>query len=241
MASSSNPFPSSRTTMTRVFPSRRASSVTQPVAGLPALDAVGGGFDPVPYRVAHHMEEGLECLVLDRTVHACLVALHDDLDLPSFNPRRIVDHAREALKQAPDGHDPERLERVPDLEREPDQGITAVGHRGGRGVSRCGQDGQVVGLFLQPAELSGQVRLRDRRAAAGLRPFCHRLTSCTRSRLPSRRLRQSCTVAAKVFIDSACESQKRPCTISSEARSVSSSNRAAGTRIGPSAGGIVRS
>ena len=36
---------------------------------------------------------------------------------------------------------------------------------------------------------------------------------------------------------SACESQNRPCTISSEARSVSSSNRAAGTRIGPSAAG----
>ena len=65
------------------------------------------------------------------------------------------------------GHDPERLKGVPDLEREPDQGISAVGHRGGRGVSRCGQDGQVVGLFLQAAELIGEVCLGiDQRGGA---------------------------------------------------------------------------
>ena len=95
--------------MTRVFPSRRASSVTRPVAGLPSSHAVGGGFDSVPDRVAHHVQERLERLVLDRPVHAGLLADHDDLDLPPFDPRRIVQHARQTVEQSSDRDDPERL------------------------------------------------------------------------------------------------------------------------------------
>ena len=141
------------------------------------------GFDPVPHRVAYHVQERLERLVLDRTVHARLLADHDDLDLPSFDPRRIVQHARQTLEQAADRHDPERLERIPDLERDADQGITAVGHRGRGGPSRFGQDGQVV----WPAPPGGGADRagppRDRPTARRLRPFCPRPTSCSRSRL----------------------------------------------------------
>ena len=62
--------------------------------GLAGLDSVSGGFDPVCNRVAHDVEERLECLVLDSTVHAGLVAFHDKLDLAPFDPRCIVEHAR---------------------------------------------------------------------------------------------------------------------------------------------------
>ena len=66
------------------------------------------------------------------------------------------------------------------------------------------------------------------------RPSRARPLSCSRSMLVSSRLRDAFTVDANVLIDSACESQNRPWTTSSPARSVNSSNRAADTRSGPS-------
>ena len=65
---------------------------------------------------------------------------------------------RQPLEQAPDRDDPERLEGIPELKRNADQGISALGHRGRGGPGRFRQDGQVAGLLRQAAELTGQVR-----------------------------------------------------------------------------------
>ena len=64
---------------------------------------------------------------------------------------------RQTLKQAPDRDDPERLEGIPELKRNADQGISAVDHRRRGGPRRFRQDGQVARLLRQAAELSGQI------------------------------------------------------------------------------------
>ena len=134
------------------------------MAGLPA-SAVGGGFNSVSDRVAHHMQERLKRSVLNPAVDASLLADHHDLDLPLFDSPGIVNRARQAVEEPANGDDPQRLKRIPELSRETNQRIATVGHRAGGRLRRPDQDGQVICLFGQATKLTGQVRLEvDRRA-----------------------------------------------------------------------------
>ena len=157
IASWSSPRPSSCTEMTRVFPSRRASSVIRPRRACPR-DALLRRLDAVPDGVADDVQQRLERLVLDGPVEARLLADHHHVDLPPLDPGRVVGHPDQALEQAPDRHDPDRLELVPELDRQPARGHPAVvGQGNGRGPGRLGQDREVVGQLGQPAQLAGDI------------------------------------------------------------------------------------
>ena len=189
----------------------------------------------MPHRVAHHVQEGLERLVLDRPVKACFLAYRHHLDLPAFHPGRVVGHPDQALEEAPDGHDPDRLQLVPELDRQPRKCIAVFGHGNGRGLGGLGQNGQVVRSLAQPAQLAGHVGTRiDRHARLG-RSGPARPHAADRG-WPASGLRQLRARLAIDSIRSACSVQSRRLAISSETRSMSSSNRAAAIRIGPSAG-----
>ena len=222
------------TAMTRVLPSRRASSVTWPAAGLPGRDAVLGRLDPVPDGVADDVQERLERLVLDRAVDARSPRRPSPPRpaAPRPGPRRgppgeALEEAADRARSGSPGASPRaggsagRARRRGRRAERRRPGPCRPGRRGRRPARRACEAGRTTSRRESPAGVAG---VPGRPAPA----------SWSRSRRASHPVAAGPGHAPRSFIDSAWAAQSPRLAISSEARSISSSSRDDGTRTGPS-------